>query len=103
MAITTSTNAQMITINAIFRDFLTVLANFGNLILWVTIIFIIYPRYHITGLFGSLSLTKKTLNRLSKVIVIVSNDQSSSMTTSDDSEYYEEEDVESDNNKGAQR
>ncbi|CAJ0899671.1 9455_t:CDS:2, partial [Entrophospora sp. SA101] len=59
--------------------------------------------YHITGLFGSLSLTKKTLNRLSKVIVIVSNDQSSSMTTSDDSEYYEEEDVESDNNKGAQR
>nr|CAG8563811.1 9246_t:CDS:2 [Entrophospora candida] len=103
MAITPSTNAQMITINAIFRDFLTVLTNFGNLILWVTIIFIIYPRYHITGLFGSLSLTKKTLNRLSKVIVIVGNDQSSSMTTSDDSEYYEEEDVESDKNKGAQR
>jgi len=104
-AIAPPTNAQMITINAIFRDFLTVLTNFGNLILWVTIIFIIYPRYHITGLFGSLSLTKKTLNRLSKVIVVVNNDQSS-MTTSDDSEYYEEEDVasvENDKNKGAQR
>ncbi|CAJ0763881.1 23471_t:CDS:10 [Entrophospora sp. SA101] len=81
--------------------------------LWSFLSILIFPipRYMLednqllseVGLFGSLSLTKKTLNRLSKVIVIVSNDQSSSMTTSDDSEYYEEEDVESDNNKGAQR
>ncbi|CAG8648738.1 3737_t:CDS:2, partial [Cetraspora pellucida] len=47
-----------------FTDLLTLHMNLGFTILYVTMILIVYPRYYITGLYGSKALSEKSLQKI---------------------------------------
>ncbi|RHZ47775.1 hypothetical protein Glove_567g30 [Diversispora epigaea] len=52
-----------------WNDFFMIHFNLGGLMVLVIMILIIYPRYYITGLYGSKVLSENSLNRISRVTI----------------------------------
>ncbi|CAG8457678.1 11962_t:CDS:2 [Diversispora eburnea] len=52
-----------------WNDFLIIHFNLGGFLVLVIMILIIYPRYYITGLYGSKALSENSLSRISRVTI----------------------------------